>query len=166
MLLFAHGLEGHPRGRKVSALRRAGFQVTAPDFQGMTLAARMDLLERVSEAMPEPVVLVGSSYGGLAAALVAARFPERFKALVLCAPALHTVEPPNDQPQRLVTPSGVPTAIIHGTRDTVVPIGASREYRDRSGSAVDLHEVDDYHGLADSLELLVQLCRELSRQEH
>ena len=35
MIIFAHGLEGSPNGSKIRALRNAGFDVVAPDFQKM-----------------------------------------------------------------------------------------------------------------------------------
>ena len=44
MIIFAHGLEGSPNGSKIQALRNAGFDVNAPDFQGMDLAQRVHLL--------------------------------------------------------------------------------------------------------------------------
>ena len=47
MIIFAHGLEGSPNGSKIRSLRDAGFEVVAPDFQGMNLAERVDLLEEV-----------------------------------------------------------------------------------------------------------------------
>ena len=44
MIIFAHGMEGSPNGSKIRSLREAGFEVLAPDFQGMALADRVDLL--------------------------------------------------------------------------------------------------------------------------
>jgi alpha-beta hydrolase superfamily lysophospholipase len=44
-----------------------------------------------------------------------------------------------------------PTTIIHGTRDTVVPIESSREYAQAHSDRVRLIEVDDDHLLASSM---------------
>ncbi len=44
MIIFAHGLEGTPNGSKIQALRASGFEVLAPDFQGMVLSERVALL--------------------------------------------------------------------------------------------------------------------------
>ena len=44
MIIFAHGMEGSPNGSKIRSLREAGFEVLAPDFQGMPLEERVDLL--------------------------------------------------------------------------------------------------------------------------
>ena len=69
MLIWAHGLWGSPNGSKVTAIRESGIEVMSPDFNNMELDERVDILnELVSK---EEVVLVGSSYGGLACALVA-----------------------------------------------------------------------------------------------
>ena len=158
-LVFAHGLEGSPSGRKATALRAAGFPVTAPDFGRLGLAERVEILER--ETRMGRVVLVGSSYGGLVAALVAQRHPQRFDGLLLCAPALALPESPNDEPQQLRAPAGLTTLILHGRRDTIVPIAWSREYQQRSGDHVTLHEVDDDHRLAASMALLLTLVGQL-----
>ena len=40
-VLFCHGLESAPHGRKYHALKEAGLDVRAPDFQGLNLAARV-----------------------------------------------------------------------------------------------------------------------------
>ena len=71
MLLFAHGLEGSPQGTKVRFLRDAGLDVVAPDLQGLALVERIARIEALSAA--GDVLLTGSSYGGLTAAIVAAR---------------------------------------------------------------------------------------------
>ena len=47
MIIFAHGLEGTPNGSKIQALRASGFEVLAPDFQGMVLNERVALLEKI-----------------------------------------------------------------------------------------------------------------------
>ena len=69
MLIWAHGLWGSPNGSKVTAIRESGIEVNSPDFNNMELDERVNILnELVSK---EEVVLAGSSYGGLACALVA-----------------------------------------------------------------------------------------------
>ena len=59
MIIFAHGLEGSPNGSKIRALRNAGFDVVAPDFQGMVLAERVDLLHEIclEYASEQPILL-------------------------------------------------------------------------------------------------------------
>lgn len=159
MIVFAHGLEGSPQGTKIRTLREAGFEVEAPDFSAMPLSERVARLDEAS--IGESVILGGSSYGGLAAAIVAARHPLRFRGLLLCAPAFNVIEPPVLDAENILAPKGLPTIIIHGLHDDVVPIEVSRLYRDRSGSQVDLVEVDDGHRLAESLGVIVDAARRL-----
>lgn len=161
IVVFAHGLEGSPQGRKSTALREAGLEPIVPDGTEKVLSLRVQDLVEVTA--PGDVVLVGSSYGGLAAALVAARYPDRFRALVLCAPALEFREPPNLEPLALVAPRSIPTHILHGTGDTVVPLAWSRRYRDRSGPHVVLEEVDDDHSLGASIPRLVAVVAGFAR---
>ena len=160
MIVFAHGLEGSPQGTKAQLLGTLGLSVLVPDMRAMPLRARCDLLEEHTRS--GGVLLVGSSYGGLVAALLAQAHPERFLGLVLCAPALGWREPPNLDPSALTAPPGLPVTIIHGLQDEVVPIAQSRAYRDRSGVGVRLLEVQDDHPLRGSLPLLRQVVLELA----
>jgi len=153
MILWAHGLEGSPNGRKVSDLREHGFEVVSPDGRGLALARRLEGLfaesARLADRRP---VLAGSSYGGLASAWLAAAHPERFRGVLLMAPALHFSEPPVDDVRALCAPAGLPVHIIHGVPDAVVPVHASRDYVKRSASTtLTLEEVDDDHALVASL---------------
>jgi pimeloyl-ACP methyl ester carboxylesterase len=152
-VVFCHGLESAPQGKKFWALIEAGYDVLAPDCQGLVLLERVDLVRRVVLGHAKPPLLVGSSYGGLTALVVGAELAGRgvvVPGLVLCAPALHLSEPPVDStPPRVVAP----TTIIHGTRDDVVPLSVSREFATRQ--QVKLIEVDDDHRLAESLDVLV-----------
>ncbi|HEY0132635.1 MAG TPA: hypothetical protein VGB85_01110, partial [Nannocystis sp.] len=59
-VIFCHGLESSPHGRKYQALVEAGLDVISPDFQGQDLAARVATLEPVLRGAVDPV-LVGSS---------------------------------------------------------------------------------------------------------
>lgn len=158
-LVWAHGLEGSPQGTKVQALRAAGYDVAAADYNGLTLLERVALLERETEG--GDVLLAGSSYGGLTAAVVAARHPGRFAGLLLCAPALALKEPPVDDVEAHRAPPGLPTVVIHGTQDTICPLDASRGYAERSGEHVELWVVDDGHRLDGSLDRLVEAVRRL-----
>ena len=84
MIIFAHGLEGSPNGSKIQTLRNSEIEVIAPDFQGMPLI-EAELLEKISlDYADKKPILGGSSYGGLTAAIVAMRYPDRFRGLLLC----------------------------------------------------------------------------------
>ena len=103
-IVFAHGLEGSPNGRKIQTLRSAGFSVDAPDGRGLALADRIAGIEGATRG--RRVVLIGSSYGGLAAAHLASLYPERLEGLLLLAPALHRKEEPVFSPESLMPPKG------------------------------------------------------------
>ena len=154
MIIYAHGRSGTPWGAKITALRAAGYEVVAPDLRAEDLAGRVRKLDQLTRR--QRGLLVGSSYGGLAALLLAIQHPERFHALLLLAPALNLYEPPVEDPNTLVVPSTVRTVIIHGTRDEIVPIGASRALAARSGMGTRLVEVDDEHRLAASEPIILQ----------
>ena len=68
------------------------------------------------------------------------------------------VEDAKTHPARPVVPC--PTIIVHGIRDTVVPIESSRAYAEAHADRVRLVEVDDDHLLIDSLGRIRQLARE------
>ena len=161
MIIFAHGMEGSPNGSKIRSLREAGFEVLAPDFHGMALADRVDLLQRVCEEHREvKPVLAGSSYGGLAASIVVMRMNEAFRGLLLCAPALHLTEPPIEDGTVLIAPKGLKTVIIHGIDDDIVPIECSIEYAERSGQEIiAFHKVNDGHRLAESHKQIISAAR-------
>ena len=156
MIVFAHGLEGTPHGTKIRALREAGFEVVAPDFQGMLLAERVSLLEATTRSLAHRrPLLAGSSYGGLTAAIVAAENPTRFRGLLLCAPAFSRIEAPHYSSDQLRAPLGLPTLVIHGRGDEVVPFSVSEDYVRRSGMDAELIPTADGHRLAQSLAPLV-----------
>ena len=159
MLVWAHGLWGSPNGSKITAIKNSGIEVVAPNFNEMELIDRITLIEKVIDE--GNIVLAGSSWGGLACALVAQRKPDKIKGLLLLAPALHYPEHPNDNPENLIAPENIPVVIIHSTTDDIVPISASRDYLERSKENVKLIEVEDNHVLENSIELIISESKKL-----
>ena len=159
MLVWAHGLWGSPNGSKVTAVRESGIEVISPDFNEMELVDRVELLEKTIQI--GDVVLAGSSWGGLACALTAQKKPDKLKGLLLLAPALHYPETPNDNPDNLIAPEGIPVTIIHSKTDDIVPISASKDYVKRSGNNVNLIVVEDSHVLENSIELIISEANKL-----
>lgn len=154
-LVFLHGLESGPHGGKFQALQQLDPGVIAPDFEGVyDLTARIAIAER-ELASYDRLVLVGSSFGGLLAALYADRYPDRVAACVLCAPALM-----DDRWPEVAAIAHVPafTVLLHARQDDIVDIAWSRSFAARHG--LRLVEVDDDHRLSDSRPLLVQLAAE------
>ena len=145
---FLHGLETGPHGAKYQALRRLIPDIMAPDCEGIfDIDARLAVIERELTGRNE-LLLVGSSFGGLAAVLLASRHPERVAGCVLCAPAVQGL----DLAQLRSLPAE--TVIIHGRQDEIVPLAASAALAARF-SMVRLLVVEGGHRLAESLELLV-----------
>ncbi len=162
-VVFLHGLESGPHGSKYRALAARFSGVVAPDCEGVFDPD--ERLRRITAALAEvgPVVLVGSSFGGLMACLYASAHPSQVSGLVLCAPALHARVAPW---VARVGPLPRPLVVLHGLRDDVVPVQASRDFvasrlAARPGIAAPrLIEVDDGHRLSAHRELMVALAAE------
>lgn len=152
-LCFLHGLESGPIGTKSLALQSAFGAVLAPDCRGMLdIDERLAHVERVLAEVDDELVLVGSSFGGLMAALVADRQPHRVRASLLLAPALHA---PGVESVRWV-PSWC--RILHAPADAIVPFSASVAFGARL--QVPVEAVDDDHRLSASIPRMVALTAE------
>lgn len=139
-VLFFHGKESGPFGTKYKWMQKQ-YEVDAPDFQGMDLQERLKVAEDYTKNMKD-VFLVGSSYGGLLAALLYSKHPDRFSGYLLLAPALHL--PESESVGR------VPKycAVIHSPTDEVVPISPVSKFCTTKGLPLIL--VEDTHALHDS----------------
>jgi pimeloyl-ACP methyl ester carboxylesterase len=164
-ICFFHGLDSSPQGTKSTLLRRHYPKIWIPALP-RDVGER---LERLSREMDRPMVVVGSSLGGLTALLFAMRKPRWVKGMVLLAPAVGTNRQDlfgADQLKVLDTvfiPERIPTTVIAGIRDDVIPISAIRSMVARSPDPdrIILHEVDDDHNLHQSLDLMLQSIREI-----
>ena len=155
-LVFLHGLETGPHGTKYQALRAVYPALQAPDCTDIFNAEeRLAVVERALEGQRD-LVLVGSSFGGLVAVLFADRHPDRVRAYVLCAPAVHA--------ERTAGVTRVPSSavILHGNRDDAVPIEVSRAFSQRFG--IPLVEVDDDHRLGSSMDVMLDLVAQVMPQ--
>jgi pimeloyl-ACP methyl ester carboxylesterase len=139
--VFIHGLDSSSRGTKGTFFRARYPQMLLEDFSG-TLEARMAHLAE-GLAGKSSLILVGSSYGGLMAALFACRQEACVRRLVLLAPALVHA----DFSPWYATPLRMPAILYHGQRDTVVPPGPARQVAERLFRNLESHLVDDDHDL-------------------
>ena len=89
-LIFLHGLDSNSQTYKATLLRAIYLDLIVPDFVG-TLDNRMRQLQPIL-ADHTNWTLIGSSYGGLMAALFATEHPMQVRKLVLLAPALFLTE--------------------------------------------------------------------------
>lgn len=143
-IVFLHGLETGPYGKKYQALKQMFGSIISPDCEGVKdPAARLQIIKSRLEHEPGPFLVVGSSAGGLMA-LRLQQVDQRVACMVLCAPAIHTEAAAGLSPEGLP-----PTIIIHGIHDDVVPIDSSRCFR------VPMLEVEDGHRLDNSIPLIL-----------
>ena len=148
-IIYLHGLESNSRTHKAALVRAIYPELIVPDFTG-SLDDRMRQLYPVLGSASN-WTLIGSSYGGLMAALFSTRFPAQVRRQVLLAPALMLPE----FAQNIPTPVDVPTIIIHGRQDDIVPVNLVRPLAGKVFRQLDYRLVDDDHRLhqtADSLD--------------
>ena len=156
--ILSHGFESGPDATKVTALadvaQRLGWSHERPDYTD--LDARRDVselgdvsarLQRLLEltrtaAARGPVVLAGSSLGAYISGLVSLQVPT--KGLFLMAPPVRMGAAPALDAAR------VPTSIIHGWSDELIPASEVVDWAQSRGSRLLL--VDDDHRLSVNVE--------------
>jgi len=159
-LCFLHGLDSSPQGTKASFLRAYDSRCLIPNLPP-DINERLKVLEH---GLREPMLIVGSSLGGLTALMYAMSHPEMVHGLVLLAPAVGTkVEGLfTGEHKRIMSsvyiPQEIPTVVIAGFRDEVIPLSSIRAMIERSPDPanIQLLEVDDDHDLHKSLDLVLQ----------
>ena len=114
--IFLHGLESSNKGVKAVFFRKNFPQMIVPTFTG-DLVSRMEKLRKILAEKSE-IILVGSSFGGLMAAIFAMEKPHLVKKLILLAPAIHMIK---NAPATIRTIS-TPVQIYHGDKDEVIPL--------------------------------------------
>ena len=149
-VVFSHGQESGPWGTKIRAMadavRERGFVAESIDYRGMPEPqARVAKLKESCAEISGSIVLVGSSMGGYVSA-EAASDVEPLGMFVL-APAFLMAELPE------FTPPTVPTEIVHGWDDDVVPADNSVRYAQMTSAT--LHLVDGDHRLTANIEQIV-----------
>jgi pimeloyl-ACP methyl ester carboxylesterase len=139
--VFIHGLDSSSGGTKGTFFRKRYPGMLISDFSG-PLEERMAQLEQTL-AGENSLILVGSSYGGLMAALYACKNEARIRRLILLAPALgHADFSPYDE-----KPLDLPVTLYHGRHDDVVPPGETLRIAERLFRNLESHIVDDDHNL-------------------
>ena len=141
-LIYIHGSESDSNSGKARQFREWFPGMITPDFKG-SFEERMSQLHSILSNKTD-WTLIGSSYGGLMGTVFTLAHEDQVRKLVLLAPAL-TLEPLAS----LSTPKpvSVPTIIIHGTLDTVVPLEPVREIAQNLFTNLTYHIVEDDHRL-------------------
>ncbi len=156
-VILSHGLESGPQATKVTALAAAaeslGWSSERPDY--LDLDATRDLkrvpdrlarlLDHCRAAVADrrgPLVLAGSSMGAFISAL--ASLEVEVRGLFLLAP------PVRIEGYRDLDAARVPTSILHGWRDELIP--AAEVVAWAAPRCDELSLVDDSHRLADHVD--------------
>lgn len=156
--ILSHGLNSSPAATKVTAMaevaRRLGWDEVRPDFRDLDQSGRLvDIDHRIErlcgyiDAARGPVVLAGSSMGAFASGF--ASLQRKVAGLFLLVPPVVI-----DGYARAFSAADVPTTIIHGWRDELIP--AQDVVRWAQPRRSRLLMVDDGH----RLERHVELCGE------
>ena len=146
--MFIHGLDSNGQSFKARLLRKIFPQILTPDFVGL-LPERMARLHALA-GNEHKWTLIGFSFGGLMATLLAVEQPTAVKRMILLAPAL--LWP--DTAQLPITPITIPTVIIHGQRDELFPLDLVRSLATRAFTNLTFIEVDDDHGLRKTVQAM------------
>lgn len=141
-LIYIHGLESDSNSGKARQFREWFPGMLTPDFKG-SFEERMTQLEPILAAK-EDWTIIGSSFGGLMGTVYTCGHPTRVRKLILLAPAL--LRDPFGSHLDL-EPVSIPTIIIHGTLDTVVPLEPVREVAQKLFTNLTYHIVEDDHRL-------------------
>ena len=144
-IIYLHGSDSNSNSGKARLFREWFPGMLTPDFIG-SFAERMSQLYSILSDKTD-WTLIGSSYGGLMGTMFTLDHTTQVRKLILLAPAL-TLEPlaSLSDPR----PVSVPTHLIHGTLDTVVPFEPVRTIAQKLFTNLTVHIVEDDHRLQKS----------------
>lgn len=140
-IIFIHGLNSSGQGVKGRFFSELNTNILTPDFIG-TVEERIEHLETIL-AESNNWTLIGSSLGGLIAAITAGRHPEKVNRLILLAPALRMQE----YRTGCFRTVSCPVTIFHGVTDDVIPLSESRTVAEKIFLDLEFYEVEDDHSL-------------------
>lgn len=146
--VFLHGLDSSNQGTKSLFFREKYPDMLIPNFTG-ALEDRMEKLEHVLEG-EGGLRIVGSSFGGLMAALFTLDKEPLVDRLILLAPAINM----GPFSQSLKAPIKVPVTIFHGRNDEVIPLEEVKRIAWNRFQNLVFHELDDDHSLHKTFKTL------------
>lgn len=149
-IIFSHGKESGPDGRKIQLMRSIakslGHATYPINYQECkNVGERVEKLrDFINSKVSDSIILVGSSMGGYVSTVIANEF--RLKGLFLLCPALYM----NDRGYDIQEyhPLSESIEVIHGWQDDIVPVDHSIRFCRATGASLLL--VDDGHRLQDS----------------
>jgi pimeloyl-ACP methyl ester carboxylesterase len=153
-VVFSHGKESGPWGRKISSLaevaRSEGYEAHSVDYRGIDdPRQRVAKLVEFSKELSGDLVLVGSSLGGYVAVASASLLHAR--GVFLMAPALYMP----GLPQLRQSVLDCPATVVHGWRDDVIPFDHSVRFAQAYRAALHLLESD--HNLHNQIRVIQYL---------
>lgn len=153
-VVFSHGKESGPWGRKISSLaevaRSEGYEAHSVDYRGLDEPRqRITRLVEFCKELSGELVLVGSSLGGYVAVASASLLHAR--GVFLMAPALYMPGLPELRQGVL----DCPTTVVHGWRDDVVPFDHSVRFAQSHRAA--LHILESDHNLHNQIRVVQYL---------
>ena len=148
-LIYLHGLESTSQSGKARQFAERFPGMLTPDFTGAFEQRMLQLLPLLGDE--RGWTIVDSSYGGLMGASFAHDHPSQVRKLVLLAPALSLPEFARRPDLR---PVDVPTVLIHGRQDDVVPPEPVLALAQRVFTDLRYMPVDDGHRLHKAFEEL------------
>jgi hypothetical protein len=140
-ILYIHGSDSSSQTYKATLLKDIYPGMLVPNFVG-GLPERMQQLETILGA-ETGWTLIGSSLGGLMAALFAMKYPDQVRKLVLLAPALTLP----GFTKSLSSQISIPTIIIQGIHDEFIPLEPTRKLAEKIFTHLTYIPVDDNHRL-------------------
>lgn len=154
-VLLSHGLESGPDATKVSAMARAaeslGWRSQCLDYRDLDsthglagASLRLARLLTVARTIKAPLVLAGSSFGAFISGLASLEVVTSGLFLLALPLKIPPYEPAFDC-------APIPTTIIHGWDDELIPAAAVIEFAARR--KIELHLVNDSHRLTGHVEI-------------
>lgn len=140
-IIFIHGQESSSQGTKGCFFREFVPEMIIPDFAG-DVSTRMEKLNEILSGKSR-ITMIGSSLGGLMAALFAFQNQDRLEKLILLAPALNLPEFDPYLSKRLA----LPVAVFHGEHDELIPAEPIQAIAEKVFPDLSFTLLDDDHRL-------------------
>jgi pimeloyl-ACP methyl ester carboxylesterase len=153
LIIYLHGLDSNSQSGKARLFAQKFPGMLTPDFTG-PFEERMGQLDPIL-GDKKGWTIIGSSFGGLMGGVFTLNHPDQVRKLILLAPAL--ILPPfasRVSPSTSLRTVSVPTVIVHGTADDVVPLEPVRELAERAFTNLTYYVVDDGHRLQKAFQEL------------
>lgn len=154
-IIYLHGSDSSSQSGKAKQFAEKFQGMKTPDFTGSFEERMKQLYDALGKE--KGWTIIGSSYGGLMAAVFASENPKQVRKLVLLAPAIlkdengiyldPVIGEPLQGSRKHLQTISIPTVIVHGNQDDVVPLEPVRKTAEELFTDVEFIIVDDGHRL-------------------